>query len=302
MNKSTNFTGQPILAQLLSLIDKSSVSRIAKKRQSDRYSKYFKTWDHLVTMLYSTLCGATALRELTTGLLAGEGKLRHLGLMRSCRRSTLSDSNKRRSSEVFREVYMDLYRKWHHVLSDSRIELELFKQLYIVDSTVFSLFKDILKVAGRRKDGRSKGGIKAHTLVHAVELMPCLVRFTAATTHDHTFLQHINLPEGSYIVMDKGYVDYHQYQLWSNTGVYYITRMRDNALYQSIEEFDIPDHVDEGVIKDEKVIVQYLVEGKKYDHLQRRVAYWDDKNQRLFIFITNDMQTDAGLRSTNKCN
>ncbi len=124
--------------------------------------------------------------------------------------------------------------------------------------------------------------------------MPCLVRFTAATTHDHTFLQHINLPEGSYIVMDKGYVDYHQYQLWSNTGVYYITRMRDNALYQSIEEFDIPDHVDEGVIKDEKVIVQYLVEGKKYDHLQRRVAYWDDKNQRLFIFITNDMQTDAG--------
>ncbi len=68
MNKSTNFTGQPILAQLLSLIDKSSVSRIAKKRQSDRYSKYFKTWDHLVTMLYSTLCGATALRELTTGL------------------------------------------------------------------------------------------------------------------------------------------------------------------------------------------------------------------------------------------
>lgn len=190
---------------------------------------------------------------------------------------------------------MDLYRKWHHVLSDSRIELELFKQLYIVDSTVFSLFKDILKVAGRpRKDGRSKGGIKAHTLIQAVELMPCLVRFTAATTHDHTFLQHLNLPEGSYIVMDKGYVDYNQYQLWSNTGVHYITRMRDNALYQSIEELDIPDHVDEGVIKDEKVTVQYSVEGKKYDHLQRRIAYWDDKNQRLFIFVTNDMQIDAG--------
>lgn len=57
--------------------------------------------------------------------------------------------------------------------------MEVIKKLFIVDSTVISLFKDILKVAGRpRKDGKSKGGIKAHVMIHAAELMPCLIRFT----------------------------------------------------------------------------------------------------------------------------
>ena len=140
--------------------------------------------DHAVQHI---MWGHSTSRAYNRSFWPVRGNFGTLGLIRSCRRSTLSDSNKRRSSEVFREIYMDLYRKWHHVLSDSRIELELFKQLYIVDSTVFSLFKDILKVAGRpRRDGRSKGGIKAHTLVHAIELMPCLVRFTARAQHTIT--------------------------------------------------------------------------------------------------------------------
>lgn len=61
------------------------------------------------------------------------------------------------------------------------------------------------------KEGKSKGGIKAQVRIHATELLPCLVRFTEGVRHDHTFLKYLNVPECSYIVMDKGYADYLQY-------------------------------------------------------------------------------------------
>ena len=70
MNKSKNFSGQPIIKQLLKLVSPSIISRTAQTHKSDRYYKRFKTYDHLVTMLYGTLSGVSSLRELSTILLA----------------------------------------------------------------------------------------------------------------------------------------------------------------------------------------------------------------------------------------
>ena len=75
MNKSTHFIGQPIFSQLLKLIDRNKINKIVKEQKSDRYYKSFKTWEHLVTMLYAVLSDCKTLRELTTGLLACEGRL-----------------------------------------------------------------------------------------------------------------------------------------------------------------------------------------------------------------------------------
>lgn len=78
-------------------------------------------------------------------------------------------------------------------------------------------------------------------MIQAAELMPCLIRSTEGVRYNHPFLKHLNVPEGSYIVMDKGYTDYLQYAQWSNRGVYFITRMKDNAVYESIDDLDLTD-------------------------------------------------------------
>lgn len=294
MNKSSHFFGQPIFSQLLSLIDKSLLKRVTLKYQADRYYKKLNTWHHVVSMLYCCFSGATALRELTTGLLACQHKLLHLGLSSVPRRSTLSDSNRKRTSQVFADLYMGLFKQYRSVLPDSRLSMEVLNRLYIVDSTVISLFKDILKVAGRpRKDGKRKGGIKAHVMVHAAELMPCLVRLTKGSQHDHTFLKHLHLPEGSYVVMDKGYTDYLQYAQWTTQGVFYITRMKENALYEPLAELELPQDKDFCVLKDEKVIITYKVNEERHQFENRRIAYWDDHNNRLLVFMTNNMELDA---------
>ena len=105
MNKSNFFSGQPIFSQLLKLIPKDSVLRIAYDTRSDHYCKRFNTYEHLVTMLYSIFNNCNSIREVTTGMLASEQRLTHLGIRYHPRRSTISDANIRRQAEVFEKIY-----------------------------------------------------------------------------------------------------------------------------------------------------------------------------------------------------
>ena len=294
MGKNTIFSGQPIFNQLLTFIDKSEIRKIAKKQGSERYVKKFTTYNHLVVMLFVVFEGYHSIREVILGLLANAHKLSHLGLIYLVRRSTFSEANKRRSSKVFEDIYMTVYRKYSRFLADSRLTDKDLKRLYIMDSSTISLFKDILKGVGRNpKSGKKKGGIKAHTIIKSSENVPCLVRYSEAARHDHMFLQEVEaLPSGSIITFDKGYVDYAQYETFTKKAIWYVTRLKDNALYKAGEEFDIPDDADSGVLKDEEVVLFYG-ENKKQEHRTRRIAYWDSENERLLEFLTNNFELPA---------
>ena len=297
MNKSTNFTGQPIFGQILQMIKRGQIQTIARKQGTDRYYKKFTTYKHLVTMLYLAFEGCTSIREVTTGLLACSTKLFHIGMDYSPRRSTLSDANRKRDSSVFQTIYMKLYQNYSGFLSDSRLSKIDLKRLFIVDSTTISLFKAILKGAGRKpKDpSKQKGGIKAHAMINAYENVPCLIRYSAAAKHDHTFLKEINLPKGSFITFDKAYNDYLQYKRFTDNGVWFVTLQKENAIYQIGEEYDIPDNIDEGVIKDEAIFLSYQENGQEKKIKLRRVAYWANDRQRLLIFISNNFELSADM-------
>ena len=274
MGKSTNFSGQPIFNQLLMFIDKSEIRKIAKKHDSERYVKKFTTYNHLVVMLFVALEGYSSIREVVLGLLANAHKLSHLGLNYLVKRSTLSEANKRRDSKVFEDIYMTVYKKHSSSLTDSQLKYKELKRLYIMDSSTISLFKDILKGVGRNpQNGKKKGGIKAHTIIKADENVPCLIRYSEAARHDHMFLQDaLNLPSGSIITFDKGYVDYAQYEAFTEKSIWYVTRLKDNALYKARKEFDIPDEADSGVLKDEEIVLLYGT-NKSQEHKARQIAY-----------------------------
>lgn len=291
MNKSKNFSGQPIIKQVLNFLDAKDIYRTAKKHNSDRYTKKFTTYDHLVTMMFAVISGCSSLREVTSIMLACEGKINHLGLKDFPKRSTLSDANKRRSAEVFADIYADIYKRYHRFLSDSRIREPAIKDLKIVDSSTIALFSDILRGVGRNPlNGKKKGGIKIHTMINAMEDVPCLIKFSDAATHDHMFLKELDLKKGSYIVFDKGYVDYQQYQQWTLDDIYFVTRQKSNARYTSLEEFDIPHNVDDAVLKDEKIT---LTDKDGYEFHLRRIAFWHQEKSKVYEFITNNYELEA---------
>jgi len=287
MNKGTHFSGTPIIKQILKFIPQVDINRTAEQYNSDRYYKKFKTYEHLVTMLFAIMSGVSSLRELTTVFLAFEGRINHLNLKQFPKRSTLSDANKKRSSEVFGTIYSKLLQRYAPFLSDSSKLKSPVKNLKIVDSTTISLFSDILKGVGRNPHtGKKKGGIKVHTMINALEDVPCLIRFSDAATHDHTFLKDLDLKKDSFVVFDKAYNDYLQYLQWTLNGVYFVTRQKDNAVYKSIKEFDLSDKTSDAVLKDELIIVE-----KNNKSIEiRRVAYWDAEKNKVYEFITNNLE------------
>lgn len=297
MRKNNHFTGHPILNQLTNFIDKGAVRRIAREHNAERYVKKFDTYNHLVVMLFSTFSGYHSIREVILGLLANAHKLYHLGLNYIVKRSTFSEANRRRSSDVFRDIYLHIFNQHKKDLADSRLNSKEMKRLYIMDSTTITLFKEILKGTGRNpKNGKRKGGIKAHTIIKASENVPILVRYSAAAKHDHNFLNEIHhLPKDSIITFDKGYVDYAQYQKLTENSIWYVTRLKMDAVYNPEKELDIPDDADNGVLKDEIITLTYKEGNELKKHKARRIAYWDDENNRLFEFLTNNMVLSAEM-------
>jgi len=295
MNKSTTFVGQHIFAQILTLASKNSLAPIIIKAKADRYYKSIKCWDHFATMMFAVLSGCNSLREICMSMEAMEGKLNHLGMEKAPAKSTLADANRNRSSAVFEQIYQSLYARHKPHLSDSTLPVSIRDKLFIIDSTVFSLFKAVLRTSGKTaSDGKKKGGIKKNTMLEASSLMPVLIQFNAAADNDQQFLKFIELPEGSYLTFDKGYNNYLQYARFTALKIFFITRQKDNAVYTSVSERILDKDTPDAVLKDEDIEQVYKDEsGKKQIMKLRRIAWWDQQEERVYEFITNNFELEA---------
>ena len=294
MNKSTDYLGQPILSQLLSLIEKPVIEQTIRSHKANyRYKKLF-LWDHLVSMLYGIFTNCTSLREIQHGLEVCQGKLNHLNLSRVPPRSTLSDGNKSRPAKVFGTIYQKLYETYKSLISDSTLKADIAKRLFILDSTTISLFKAILKPAGRkRSDGRSKGGMKVNTLLQAETHMPAFINYMAAALHDQQFYSYIKeLPDHSIIVFDKAYINYQQFDAFGKRDIFYVTRQKDNSIYRSLEEFELPEN-EPDILKDERIEVTCKLDKEDRTLQMRRVAVFSEKYRTAFVFITNNFELSA---------
>lgn len=288
MNKSTYFHGQSVLGQLISLIDERIIARNSRKHKSDRYTKRFTTKDHLISMLFCVFAKCSSLREVSGAMIGLSGKTKHFKLDNLPYRSTLSDANKRRDPNVFAAIYNDLLKEFGHFISDSRIKQVIKKQIEIFDSTTISLFQDILKCVGRLpENGKRKGGIKMHTVINVDEMVPKMVWFTSAATHDHILLEKLKMDKDTIYVFDKGYNDYKAFKQFSDHETGFVTRIKDNAVYDVEEKLLIGQHIHSGVLED--TIIEVTVkepEGNSKLKL-RKITFYDRVLKRKFEFLTN---------------
>lgn len=302
MSKSKFFTGQPIFSQLLKYIPRDLVRRVVQECRADYYYKRFNSYDHLVTLLYAIFNNCNSLREVTTGMLAWEQRLSHLGLKHFPRRSTLSDANSRRSAEVFELIYMKLLDRYNHFLPDSRGP-KIQSRLYIFDSTTITLFQEVLKGNGLAPlNGRRKGGIKVHTLIKSDQDIPCMVRFSASAAADSSFLKKIDLPKGSIVVFDRGYNHYATFNSFTERGITWVTRLRQTAAFEVMEERPITDNQKEkGIIRDQIIILgkSNRTDNRRIKVKARLIGYKDPQSGKCLEFLTNSIKmapsTIAGL-------
>jgi IS4 transposase len=289
MNKSKLFTGQPIFNQLLQFVPKSIIRELVIHHQTNRYYKRFKSYEHLVTMLYTCFHGCKSIREVITGMLACSTRINHLGINYMPRRSTLAEANANRSEQFFCDLY---HRIYSHYYPDSRLLSKIERRLFIFDSTTISLFSDVMKGGGQKPAGKSKGGVKAHVLIKSDEDVPRFVCLTEAKENDNIFTPMIHLPKGSIVTFDRIYYGFKRLQSWTESSITWVTRMHSLLAYQVLDEKEISiEEKQNGIISDEKILAGTQ---KRKDKLPaRRICYRDPVSQKTLIFLTNNHKMKA---------
>lgn len=292
MDKNSFLTGQPIFTQILNFIPRGMVSKLVDRYKTDRYYKKFMTYDHLVTMLYTSFHACNSLREVTTGMQVAFNKLNHLGLQSIPRRSTLADANRVRNEEFFGALYHELHRRYYGNLPDSRLREDLRDRLYVIDSTTINLFSDVMKGLGRKPvTGKQKGGAKAHVLMKSDQDLPCYVLITHASKNDKIILEKIHLEPHSIVVFDKAYNNFNKLAQWKKQGVIWVTRLWNATFYEILDRMPVDDEQQKGgVIADEKIRMGRPSNKQTTKVKARKITYWDAVSQRVFEFVTNDMK------------
>jgi len=294
MVKSIHFTGQPVLSQLTKHLPKAKILRIAQEHGADRYVKSFTTWNHLITMLFSAFSKCSGLRELESGMNGFSARLSSTGMTHIAPKSTLADANVRRSSDVFEAIFKTCYSHLHHLLPDSRIKYEgWLHKLLLIDSTTITLFKEILKAAGRTPaNGKRKGGVKVHIGMKLEENVPSLVRITSSAAHDTTFLKHLGkLEQGTILVFDKAYADFKLFTQWTKMGIFWVTRLKKWFVVTPIEELELSqENRSKGVLRDQLIELGHSTQKQKVRC--RLVTFYDKEKDREFEFICNNLELD----------
>jgi hypothetical protein len=296
LDKDRKFPGQPLLSQILNVIPASIITSAVLKHNSNRYYKKLPLRVHLTSLLYGVFSYCNGLREICEGMLGCEGKLAHLGLDKAPSRSTLSDANTNRSYRVFETIYFGLLSKYQGVISDSRLNGLSISNLKIIDSTTISLFGDILRGVGRpRLDGaRRKGGIKVHAMMDAFSGVTEFVRMTAAKVHDRRFLLQLKLTAESFIVFDKAYNDYNLFAKWSKANVWFVTRMKENAIFHvtKVIKDSTRKKNAKGILKEQYITIGYKQEKAAMRLRLRRIVFKADDG-KVYEFITNNFKIKA---------
>lgn len=275
-----------LFSQLLSHFPRGEFQEIVVRHGGDRGAKGFTCWTQFVSMVFCHVARADSLREICYGLAGCVGKLRHLGVMRTPRKSTLSYANEHRSSKIYEDLFWAVLQRFRSdgLLGPRAKPLRFRNKLLSFDSTTVSLCLNLFPWAKFR---RAKGGVKVHVLLDHGDYMPAFVHITEARRHDRMAAHLLKLPAGSIITCDRAYNDYGLFSQWTEAGVFFVTRLKDNAVFEIVEDRTVPQN--RNILCDQTIRLAGVGAPEKCPHLLRRVVVWDAKNERELVLLTNHL-------------
>ena len=270
--------------QLLHHFPRSEFAALVNKHGAEHAAKGFTCWTQFVSMLFCQLGRADSLREICNGLACCLGRLVHLGISKAPCRSTLSYANQHRPAALFEELFWTVSARFRQqqALGSRKHKFRFKNKLLSLDSTTISLCLTLFPWAKFR---RAKGGVKAHVLLDHDDYLPAYVVLTEAKRSDVKLADSFTLKPGSIVAMDRGYNDYALFGRWTLADVYFVTRLKDNAAYEVVEQCQLP--ANRGILADQIIRLTGAQAQTDCPCLLRRVVVWDAANGREIVLLTN---------------
>ncbi len=279
-----------LFAQIIKKIDRSKFNNLVREKQTDKANKGFNSWTHLVSMLFCHFAKATSVRDISNGMRSATGNLNHLGVEQAPSKSSISYQNKRRDSDLFKDLYYSMLNSLGQQMGVKRTKLKIKVPVYLLDSTVISLCLSVFDWATFRT---KKGAIKMHTLLDYDGKLPVYVNITEGSVGDNKGAYDIPLEKGSVIVADRYYNDFPMLNVWDSKGVNFVIRHKDNLKFDTVQERELLENTAQHILKDEEIVFTNYHSKKKYPKKLRRVAVWDDENEQTIELITNNFKWSA---------
>jgi len=271
-----------MFSQILQIIPKTSFSQLVYASGAERHAKGFSSWDQLVAMLFCQLAQAKSLREISDGLAVTCGKLNHLGLRNAPAKSTLAYANAHRPHELFVKLFSQILGICHEESPGKKKKFRFKNKLLSLDSTTIDLCLNLFPWAKFRQ---TKGAVKLHLLLDHDGYLPEFALITDGKHHDVTMARDFTLPTGSIIAVARGYCDFDLFAQWNRSGVFFVTRLKDNAAYEVVVDYSVPQK--SKVLKDQTIRLTGPQTSLKYPEQLRRVVVWDEVNEKEIELLTN---------------
>ena len=257
-----------------------------RRYDGDYNNKGLTCWKQFLCMAFGQLTHRESLSDTALCLSLHKDKLYHLGIGRAFDKSTIARANENRDWRIFRDFALKLIDNARVLCEDDNlIDLKLKGKVYALDATVIDL---CLSVFWWAKFRSSKAAIKLHTLIDLKTAIPEYIFITDGSVHEVNTLDYFSLPAGSYLVMDKAYIDFVRLRRFAKERTNFVVRAKKNMKYRVLER-RITDKT-KGVICDQTIVLTDPITSTKYPEPLRRIRYFDEETGNTLVFLTNNFK------------
>lgn len=265
-----------VLSQLLQWIPAHEFQKGVHQYGGDKRIRKLSCWAQFVGLLFGQLTGHNSLRAIEAGLKGVKTKLYHLRIAHEIHRSTLSDANDKRDARIFEKAFYNLLPKVQRLAPRNKLKFK--GPVLALDSTTIEL---CLELSPWAKFHHGKGAMKLHMAVDIAGDLPTMMVLTEGRKHDVKVARSISFAPGTFLIMDRGYVDFKWMWELTQAGVFFVTRMKEGCVHK-VRECRKVDRT-QGLIADQTI----RLKNKGYEGKLRKVSYRDPLTGHKYIFLTN---------------
>lgn len=243
---------------------------------TDHGTKKFTVLRQLNTLMYAHLKQKDGLRHITADMEADESLQQYTGTISP---SQLSRKNSERDPQIFQMIFEAVLAKLkrHHGI---RVIPGSWGTLKVLDSTVVKLCLSLFPWATFRK---TKAAVKMHTLYDISGGYPEGIQMTEGIIHDKNKMSSFLIVPGITYLIDRGYLDYQEYGRCCREDIFFITRLKKNAVMEVVSESAILE--ESPVLSDKEVILGGFY--TRMQHSLRAVEVIDSSTGEPFFILTN---------------
>jgi putative transposase len=274
-----------VLSQLLKLLPRHQFDSLSKQHDSTRRSDALPRWSQFVALATGHLGGRRSLRDITSTMESQSARHYHLGC-RKVSKSALARANEKLDYHFYCDLFSCLYQRC--VGKGGKHPFRFKGKLFSLDGSLFDVAMEIFPWANYNNQ---KAAFKLHLGLDYDGLIPAFASVTVGKGSEMDQARLFKFPKGSVVVFDKGYSDYTWHNTLTEKGIFFVTRIRGNAVYEIIKTH--PVRKDSGIISDE--VIRYTSNRVKRRNLKlvRKVVYKDAETGKEYTFITNHFRWSA---------